>query len=109
MDYFELYIYSIIAIKIGFILCVLTHTYLKYKGQENSDLDKKVKYWKERFHFIFEIQMAAFLIYLFNQRDPRPVSVEGETKLLLYLFGFVLIITAHWSVFIEEAKWFDDK
>ena len=32
--------------------------------------------------------------------------INGETKVLLYLFGFVLLITADWSNFIEESNWF---
>jgi hypothetical protein len=32
--------------------------------------------------------------------------INGETKLLLYLFGIVLLITADWSNFVEESKWF---
>jgi len=33
------------------------------------------------------------------------VFIEGETKILYCLFGFILIITADWSTFFSEAKW----
>ena len=107
MDYFSAFIYFIIAIKIGFILCAITHVYLKLKKKENSSLDKKVVYWKERFEFTFVFLMAFLLIYLFNPRTtPKNVIIEGETKLLLFLFGFVLLITANWDTFFHESKWF---
>ena len=32
--------------------------------------------------------------------------IDGETKILFYLFGFVLLITAKWADFFHEAKWF---
>ena len=41
MNYFSAYIYSIIGIKVIFILLALTHIYLKLKGEkiEFGDLD----------------------------------------------------------------------
>jgi hypothetical protein len=84
----------------------VTHIYLKVKGESDSDLDKKVFYWKERFEFIFLLLMATLLIYLFSPGKERNVMIDGETKVLLYLFGIVLLITAKWADFFHEAKWF---
>ena len=105
MDNFTLYINLIFLIKIFFILTSISHVYLKVKGDEDSDLDKKMIYWKERLEFIFVFLMAFLLIYLFNPRKPS-VVISGETKFLLFLFGFVLLITANWKIFVHEAKWF---
>lgn len=96
----------IIAIKLGFILMAITHIYLRSKGEEGSDLDKNIEFWKERFEFIFIILMAILLIYLFNPRYNNQVVIDKEMKILLFLFGIILIITAKWSAFFEEAKWF---
>jgi uncharacterized membrane protein len=106
MNRFDINIYLIFAIKIGFILTAVTHIYLKAKGEEKSDLDKKILYWKERFEFIFIIAMAILLIYLFNPRRGEMIMIDGETKILLYLFGVVLLITAKWADFFREAEWF---
>jgi hypothetical protein len=106
MSYLHYYIYLIIAIKLGFILMAITHIYLKSKGEEHSDLDKKIEYWKGRFEFVFVILMSLLLIYLFNPRYNNQVVIDYDMKLLLYLFGFILIITAKWSAFFEEAPWF---
>ena len=103
MTKYDMYITFIFLIKVGFILMALTHIYLKAKGEEKSDLDKKVLYWKERFEFIFIATMALLLIYLFNPRRNRTVLIDQETSLLLYLFGFVLIITAKWELFFKES------
>jgi hypothetical protein len=105
MDKFNIYITLVFMIKLGFFLMALTHIYLKVKGESDSDLDKKIVYWKERFEFIFILLMALILIYLFNPRTDRIVMIDGETKILLYLFGFILLITAKWSDFFHEAKW----
>lgn len=84
----------------------VTHVYLKAKGEEKSDLDKKILYWKERFEFIFIALMSILLIYVFNPRTDRTILVDKETKILLYLFGFILLITAKWDLFITESPLF---
>lgn len=106
MNKFDIYIIFIFLIKIGFIGMALIHLYLKLKHKEDTDLDKKILYWKERFEFIFITLMSILLIYLFNPRHDRSILIDHETKILLYLFGFVLLITADWDVFIREAPWF---
>ena len=106
MDKYTLYIYLIFAVKIGFVIMTIYHILLKVKGKSDSDLDKKIVYWKERFEFIFILLMSILLVYLFNPRKDRATMIDGETKILLYLFGFVLLITANWGDFFHEAKWF---
>jgi len=107
MKKLDIYIYIIIFIKICFILSAITHGYLKRSGKENTDLDIKAVYWKEKLEFIFKALMAVLLIYLFNPRFNREIIIDYETKVLLFLFGFILLITANWSTFFEEAKWFE--
>jgi len=105
MNYFTLFIYLIFTVKIIFILCAITTVYLKFKKRENSQLYKILSYWKEREEFVFVILMAILLIYIFNPRQNRNNMINSETKLLLYLFGFVLLVTANWSTFIGESIW----
>ena len=106
MHKFDLYIILVFIIKLGFISLAFTHVYLKVKGESQSDLDKKIMYWKERFEFIFILLMAILLIYLFNPRTDRIDMIDSETKVLLFLFGFILLITAKWDEFFHEAEWF---
>jgi hypothetical protein len=103
MNKFNWYITFIFAIKIGFLLTNAFHMYLTAKGEANTDLGKKVYYWKERLEFIFIALMSFLLIYLFNPRQNRLSMIDYETGLLLYLFGFVLIITANWQLFFKES------
>ena len=101
-----MYVKFIFLIKIGFLVMAVTHIYLKAKGEEKSDLYKKILYWKERFEFIFIALMSILLIYVFNPRTDRTILVDKETKILLYLFGFILLITAKWDSFIKESPLF---
>ena len=105
LDYF---IYLIFVAKISFILLTLTQKYYKFSGKEDEDINKKIIYWKDRIEFIFIILMSILLLYLFNPRFNRENLIDGEIKLLLFLFGFILIFTAKWNIFIEESKWFTD-
>jgi hypothetical protein len=104
MDQYNVYIAFIIMIKVGFILLAVSHLYLKSKGEEHSELDEVILYLKDRVEFIFVIGMATLLIYLFNPRRKIPITIDNETKVLLTLFGFVLIITAKWSLFFTEPS-----
>lgn len=106
MNYYTSYIILIFFVKILYILFSFTHIYLKTKGQENTDLDNKIVYWKDRLEFIFKFLMSLLLIFLFSPTKGTNVVINGETKVLLYLFGFVLLITAPWDNFIKEANWF---
>jgi hypothetical protein len=101
-----MYIYFIIFIKLIFILLAITHIYFKIKGEEGSDLDQSIIYWKERIEFLFVILMAVLMIYIFNPRKSRINLLNKEIKILLYLFGFILLITADWKIFFSESKWF---
>jgi len=106
MEYFTAYIYLIILVKIIFILLSISHIYLKAKGKEESDLDKKIVFFKKKIEFTFIFLMALFLIYLFNPRTSKTVEVSGQSKTLLFLFGVVLLITADWQTFIHESMFF---
>jgi hypothetical protein len=100
-----MYIILVFLIKIVFIVLALTYIYLKTKGKEKTTLAKSVKYWKERVEFLFVFFMSLLLIYLFSPRSNRTSLIDRETKLLFYLFGFVLLITAKWENFFKESKW----
>jgi hypothetical protein len=106
MDYYTIYIYVIFLIKIIFIVLASTHLYLQFKNDNDSELDKEVLFWRERVEFIFILLMAILLIYLFNPYKHKMYMINNETKVLLYLFGVVLIITADWTAFFKESDIF---
>jgi len=103
VDKYTIYITFIYFIKIGFIVMGILHIYLAIKGKAHSELDEAILYWKHRFEFIFIVAMALLLIYLFNPMKNRTTMIDYETTVLLYLFGFLLIITAKWGLFFTES------
>ena len=106
MNTFNIFIGIIFVIKIIFIMLAITHVYLKIKGDEKSKFGKNIAFWKKRTEFIFILLMAILLIYLFNPISNKTNLIDKEAKILLYLFGIILLITSKWSEFIHESKWF---
>lgn len=105
MNIFDMYIILIFIVKIAFIILAVYRLYIKAKNPNDKKLEK-IEFWKDRFEFIFITMMSILLIYLFYPRANRINMIDGETKLLLYLFGFVLLLTENWSSFIHEGPWF---
>lgn len=92
----------IIIVKLAFIIFSLIYLYYTLKKKTSDPKAIKIKFWKERLEFIFIFLMSIFLIILFNPRTPsKPLSYE--TKLLLYLFGIISLITADWGTFFTES------
>ena len=103
MNFYTIYVSLIILLKVIFIFLAVAHLYNKRKGKGNTPQDKKIVYWKDRIEFVFIILMSFLLIYVFNPRSTKPIVLDKETKILFYLFGFVLILTAKWHAFINES------
>ena len=103
--WYDYLIFVIIIIKMIFIILAITEFGLKITKKTDTEKYKHVVFWKERFEFVFIILMAVLLIYLFNPKDKtnRTPIIDDLVRLLLTLYGVVLIITANWSIFIEES------
>ena len=104
MRLFDIGITIIILLKIIFIILLITQFYFKYKEPNNTKRLNNLKSWRTQIEFIFIFFMSLLLIYLFNPRINRLYMVDTETRLLLYLFGFILIISANWEKFLNNAK-----
>jgi len=99
-------IFFIILVKIVFIISAIGHIFFSHSNSNQAkNIDDKLLYLKERTEFIFIISMSILLIYHFNPRFAKK-TINSETSLLFFLFGWVLIITAKWSLFITEAPWY---
>jgi len=104
MELFDIGITIIIILKVIFIILLITQFYFKYKQPNNTKLLNNLDFWRNRIEFIFIFLMSLLLIYLFNPRINRIYMIDTETRLLLYLFGFILIISADWENFLYNAK-----
>ena len=103
--WYDYLILIIIIIKMIFIILAITEFGFKLTKKTDTEASKNVIFWKERTEFIFIILMAVLLIYLFNPRDKNNKTpiINDLVKLLLFLYGFIIIITANWTIFIDES------
>jgi len=108
MDKYDFYITLIIILKVIFLILSIARLYVKRKKPNDKNLLENIEFWKDRLEFIFIVLMSLLLIYLFNPKVNRLNMIDYETKLLLYLFGFILLIIAKWDVFIEESPLFKE-
>ena len=103
--WYDYLILVIIMIKTIFLILAITEFGFKLTKKTDTEASKNVIFWKERTEFIFIILMAVLLIYLFNPRDKtnKTPIITDLVKLLLFLYGFIIIITANWTIFIQES------
>lgn len=106
MKYLNIYITIVLAIKIIFIVLAVYRLYLKYKKPQDTKLLATIEYWKSRCEFVFITLMSLFIMYLFYPRANNINMITNESKILLFMFGFVLLLTERWSDFIHESIWF---
>jgi hypothetical protein len=104
MRLFNVCITIIIIVKVIFITLAVTKLYVSHKEPNNKKKINNLEFWKNRVEFIFISLMAILLIYLFSPRANRINMIDNETKILLYLFGFILLLTADWQQFLSTSK-----
>jgi hypothetical protein len=102
----DIFVLFIIFIKTVFVVSAVGHFLLSHSHNMGlqKTIDPKFVYWKERTEFIFIVSMSVLLLYYF--RPNKEHDINKETSFLFYLFGWVLLFTAKWGMFIKEAPWY---
>ena len=119
MSFLEKYIFFVFFIKITFAILAIINLYLKRKisveEKEKNKSDKikkqletqqKIENLKIHIELLFKFLMALLLIYIFNPRENRIHLINYEAKLLFFIFGIILIITADWKQLFKESQTF---
>ena len=94
MNKFDIYISLTVIVKIIYIILAISRLYIKYKKPNAKKLLEEIELWKKRVEFVFIIMMSALLIYLFNPRKDHLYMIDKEAKILLYLYGVVMLFIA---------------
>lgn len=106
MKYFDIYITTIFIVKIIFIFLALYELHIKNQKIQDKNLLETLQLWKRKTEFVFITLMSILLIYLFNPYTNNTIMIDGEAKMLLFLFGLVLLLTENWISFIYGNSWF---
>lgn len=103
---YNVYIGLIIVVKLSFLYFAIRVQVDKFRKKDYSE----ALYWKDRLEFVFVFLMSCLLIYLFNPRRNSSlvtmIYIGRETQILLYIFGFILLLSANWNLFIHDSKIF---
>jgi amino acid transporter len=101
------FVVFIIFVKTLFVVLAALDIYFKVEKKEDSVWGKWVVYWKDRLEFIFIISMSIICIVLFNPITSGALVVDGHVRFLLFVYGFIILITSNWHTFFGEMPaWF---
>ena len=89
--YFESFLSVILVIKIIFIFSLVMKIIESKRG--NSKKEEKYKMYEETFHNLFTLCMGILLIMLFSSRNKGEVCIDGHTKIYLFLFGVLSLLS----------------
>jgi len=104
MKIYTIYVSFIFFIKILYLIFTVLTIYYTYK--KNNNLVKIFTFWKHHIEFIFVALMSALLVILFNPFFNGFYLIDNETKLLLFIYGIIILINAQWGLFFKETPIF---
>jgi len=90
-DPYVSFLFVIVIIKIIFIIASITLLILSKFNPSSTHIDKLTTI-QEKTHNLFTILVAILLIYLFNPLKNRETRLDNETKLLIWLYGWITIL-----------------
>jgi hypothetical protein len=102
--WYDYFIVFILLTKLIYAILVIIHVYLKIKGEDESDYDLKIVFYKDQLEIIFIISMSILLLYLFYPRHVKPPEIDAQSRLLLFVYGIIILFTLDWKKFIDESK-----
>ena len=111
---YDNFIIFIIFVKVIFVVFALIERYYEYKITKSTTSTEKQQYtqnynwaiyWKERLEFVFIILMALVCIIIFYPFYSEPLFIDKETRILLFIYGFIILITANWGVIQQLPPW----
>lgn len=104
MNYYDNFILCVFLSKILFVVCGVWHFILVRKNKGENELSSRLAIWKEYFEFIFLVSMALLCMYLFNPLAEIRPAINRETRVLLFIFGLIVLINCKWELVVGHYK-----
>jgi hypothetical protein len=103
-SWYDYFVVFIVIVKISFFILSFSLIYLKIKthGQPETEIMKNLTYWKERVEFVFILDIAILLTYLFYPKREKPIPIDNISRNLLFAYGILIMLTAKWDLFFKE-------
>jgi hypothetical protein len=112
---YDNYVIFVIIIKFLFVIFAIISKYYQTKiksNHNNSDLQEYTQkynwaiYWKDRLEFFFLISTSIICIIVFYPFYYDPIFIDRHTKILLFIYGFIVLITLNWNILGNPPPWF---
>ena len=103
-NWYDYFIVFILITKLIYGILFTIHIYLKIKGRTGDEYDSKIVYYKDNLEIIFVISMSILLLYLFYPKHINPPEIDTQSRLLLFLYGIIILFTLDWTKFIDESS-----
>jgi Na+/H+ antiporter NhaD/arsenite permease-like protein len=106
---FSYFIYFIILVKCLFVFFAVWNFYLKKKNpsngnKKNTQLEKKISYYKNLTENIFIVLVSILLIYLFNPYHHHKHLDNKYVRTLFFIYGILTLVTFDWEWFYDSIK-----
>jgi len=95
------------CVKIGFLITVFYLKYITHTDPKNVKLQLTLSTAKGQFDFVFILLMSTILIINFNPYV-EVIRIDRETKLLFFLYGVIMILTANYTNFENKSIFLHD-
>lgn len=99
---FEAYLFFILIVKILFVFSLILKIQASRKGEKEEE--EKYNNYQQELHKLFTGSMGILLIILFIPKNKGEVCVDGHTKLFLFIFGVLSIITLMEDFFHKKRE-----
>ena len=99
----DYYIAFIFIIKILYASCASVAFYLSYTKKDNGVFYDEITYWRDRFEFIFVACMSTLILFFFYPNNTKPLDFDFETRLLFYVYGWIVLMKANWKLFFGDS------
>jgi len=109
MNFFRIYLNAVIVIKFFYLYFTVREIYFRYKSvkqPKNNNYKEKleqVRHYKTQTDFVFMVSMAFLFIFIFNPWKNNDKYLDTHSKYLMYIFGFIILFTSDWNVFISDS------
>jgi multisubunit Na+/H+ antiporter MnhB subunit len=99
LDYF---IYFTFGIKVIFFVLTILNIILETINR-SPEWVEYINKARHRLEFLFIACMSVLLIIYFNPRAKSPPEINSESRLLLFAYGIIVLLSADWSLFFKES------
>jgi len=103
MKFYHSFIILIVILKLMFFGLSIYREYLIFKKSKNSTLYDNITKLRLHSELIISLLISFLLIYLFNPYYPKIYLIDKETKIILFAYGWITLVTASWEDIFGES------